>query len=257
MDAIEFEELLAAARGALRAGDARGAADTIADALALWRGPALLGLPQSSWATAEAGRLDSLRLDALEERLRGGSRARRARRPGARHTRCVGGEPVPRAPVGTADAGALPQRPPGGRARGVPGGPAGPSGGAGAGTRPGAAASPGGDPRARPGDRARPRRTKAARQPACSSTSFIGREAELAQVVELLREHRLVTLTGPPGVGKSRLALEAARSLESELRGGAWHVDLARAQSADVVRLVAQASTPAAPIRWRDRRAPS
>ena len=69
VDAMEFEELLAAARGALRAGDARGAADTIADALALWRGPALLGLPQSSWATAEAGRLDSLRLDALEERF--------------------------------------------------------------------------------------------------------------------------------------------------------------------------------------------
>ena len=74
------------------------------------------------------------------------------------------------------------------------------------------------------------------------STSFIDREAELAQVVELLREHRLVTLTGPPGVGKSRLALEAARSLESELRGGAWHVGLANAGSAaDVVRLVTQA----------------
>ena len=69
VDATQFEELLAAARGALRAGDARGAADTIADALALWRGPALLGLPQSSWATAEAARLDSLRLDALEERF--------------------------------------------------------------------------------------------------------------------------------------------------------------------------------------------
>ena len=74
------------------------------------------------------------------------------------------------------------------------------------------------------------------------STSFVDREAELAQVVELLREHRLVTLTGPPGVGKSRLALEAARSLESELRGGAWHVGLANAGSAaDVVRLVTQA----------------
>ena len=60
-------------------------------------------------------------------------------------------------------------------------------------------------------------------------------------MVELLREHRLVTLTGPPGVGKSRLALEAVRSVESELRDGAWHVDLARAaSSADVVRLAAQ-----------------
>jgi DNA-binding SARP family transcriptional activator len=69
VDAIEFENLLTAARAALRAGDARGAADTIADALDLWRGPALLGLPQSMMATAEAGRLDSLRLDALEERF--------------------------------------------------------------------------------------------------------------------------------------------------------------------------------------------
>ena len=74
------------------------------------------------------------------------------------------------------------------------------------------------------------------------STSFIDREAELAQVLELLREHRLVTLSGPPGVGKSRLALEAARSLESELPGGAWHVGLANARNAaDVVRLVTQA----------------
>ena len=73
------------------------------------------------------------------------------------------------------------------------------------------------------------------------STSFIDREAELAQVVELLREHRLVTLTGA-GRRQERLALEAARSLESELRGGAWHVGLANAGSAaDVVRLVTQA----------------
>ena len=74
------------------------------------------------------------------------------------------------------------------------------------------------------------------------STSFVGREQELAHVVELLREHRLVTLTGPPGVGKSRLALEVARMLEGEARDGAWLVDLARAGSPDdVVRLVARA----------------
>jgi MoxR-like ATPase len=61
------------------------------------------------------------------------------------------------------------------------------------------------------------------------STSFIDREEELARVVGLFGEQRLVTLVGPPGVGKTRLALELARSLESEVRDGVWLVELARA----------------------------
>jgi predicted ATPase len=73
-------------------------------------------------------------------------------------------------------------------------------------------------------------------------TSFVGREEDLAQVLRLVSEHRLVTLCGPPGVGKSRLALEVARLLEGEARDGAWLVDLARAGSPDdVARLVAGA----------------
>ena len=72
------------------------------------------------------------------------------------------------------------------------------------------------------------------------STSFVGRVDELGQVAGLLHEHRLVTLTGPPGVGKSRLAVETARSLEHEFPEGIWLVDFARAGgAADAVRLLA------------------
>jgi DNA-binding SARP family transcriptional activator len=68
-DALGFEDLLAEARAALRAGDARTAADVAARALALWRGRALEGLPETYWVGAEAERLEGLRIDALEERF--------------------------------------------------------------------------------------------------------------------------------------------------------------------------------------------
>src|SRR6185503_10966277 len=72
------------------------------------------------------------------------------------------------------------------------------------------------------------------------STSFVGREHELDQISGLLRGHRVVTLTGPPGVGKSRLALETARSLEQEFAEGVWLVEFARAGVADdAVRVLA------------------
>jgi predicted ATPase/DNA-binding CsgD family transcriptional regulator len=49
-------------------------------------------------------------------------------------------------------------------------------------------------------------------------SSFVGREKEIEEVKTLLQSHRLVTLTGPGGVGKTRLALEVARSLMHEDR---------------------------------------
>src|ERR1700674_5044847 len=51
-------------------------------------------------------------------------------------------------------------------------------------------------------------------------SSFVGRDAELASLTELLDAHRLVTLTGPGGIGKTRLALQAAAErLERQLAG--------------------------------------
>jgi hypothetical protein len=58
-------------------------------------------------------------------------------------------------------------------------------------------------------------------------TSFIGREAEVAEVQAAVRAHRLVTLTGVGGVGKTRLAQEVAAHLADEFPDGAWFFELA------------------------------
>jgi predicted ATPase/class 3 adenylate cyclase/DNA-binding CsgD family transcriptional regulator len=58
-------------------------------------------------------------------------------------------------------------------------------------------------------------------------TTFIGREAELTQVRELLAENRLVTLTGAGGVGKTRLAIQIAEQIAGEFADGIWYVELA------------------------------
>ena len=58
-------------------------------------------------------------------------------------------------------------------------------------------------------------------------TSFIGREKEIAEVKQLFSETRLLTLTGPGGVGKTRLALQVAADLAGEFSGGVWLVELA------------------------------
>ena len=60
-----------------------------------------------------------------------------------------------------------------------------------------------------------------------ATTSFIGRESELAEVQEALKAHRLVTLTGVGGVGKTRLAFEVAARLADEFPDGVWFFELA------------------------------
>src|SRR4051794_29482536 len=57
--------------------------------------------------------------------------------------------------------------------------------------------------------------------------SFLGREQERADLAAALTTARLVTLTGPPGIGKTRLALEVGADLLPSLPGGAWFCDLA------------------------------
>src|SRR5262249_45398961 len=66
----------------------------------------------------------------------------------------------------------------------------------------------------------------ASRLPA-PTTSFVGRERELREVIELLASRRLVTLTGAGGSGKTRLALEVARRVEDRHRDGVCLVELA------------------------------
>ena len=59
------------------------------------------------------------------------------------------------------------------------------------------------------------------------TTSFIGRDSEVAELEAALRTHRLVTLTGVGGVGKTRLALEVAARLADEFPDGVWFFELA------------------------------
>ena len=58
-------------------------------------------------------------------------------------------------------------------------------------------------------------------------TSFVGKDADVAAVRGLIAEHRLTTLIGPGGSGKTRLATETARTLLGDLPDGAWLVELA------------------------------
>ena len=58
-----------------------------------------------------------------------------------------------------------------------------------------------------------------------SLTSFVGREWEMATLCGLLQRSRLVTVAGPGGIGKTRLAIEAARIVHQPHTEGSWFVD--------------------------------
>lgn len=57
-------------------------------------------------------------------------------------------------------------------------------------------------------------------------STFVGRESEIVNVKQLLSAHRLVTLTGAGGSGKTRLSLKAAGEIAEEFEDGVWFVEL-------------------------------
>src|SRR5687767_9071854 len=72
-------------------------------------------------------------------------------------------------------------------------------------------------------------------------SSFVGRDREVAQLVELVNAHRLVTVTGPGGVGKSRLVAEAGAALRAHFPGGIEFRSLTGLDaSATIARISAQ-----------------
>lgn len=66
-------------------------------------------------------------------------------------------------------------------------------------------------------------------------TSFIGREKELVEIKQSLAEHRLVTLTGSGGAGKSRLSLQVATDSLDRFSHGIWLVELAPLAEPDLI----------------------
>jgi predicted ATPase/class 3 adenylate cyclase len=73
-------------------------------------------------------------------------------------------------------------------------------------------------------------------------SSFVGREREIAEVKRLLLTTRLLTLTGPGGVGKTRLALQIAAEVLKDYKDGVWLVELATCSDPGLVaQMVASA----------------
>ncbi|MGQ7295231.1 AfsR/SARP family transcriptional regulator [Quadrisphaera sp. KR29] len=236
-DAADFERLAARGR-TLLAIDPAAAAEALEQALALWRGPALAEVADRGWAAPEVRRLEHLLAAAREDRVaadleRGQDAAasagaaalvaaqplrergwellalalhRQGRRGEAlaaldelaeRLADELGADPGPSA---TALRAAVEADDP--RLQRAPAHPAPRRDGAG-GRRPIAATS---------------------NLPAPTS-ALVGREAEVAAVRDLLQQHRLVTLTGTGGAGKTRLSLEVARRRDDA--DGPWLVELA------------------------------
>ncbi|MBC7300762.1 MAG: AfsR/SARP family transcriptional regulator, partial [Nocardia sp.] len=216
VDAVRFEQLIDQARGA----DDVHQADLLRAATELWRGP-LIG--DSAAFDAVITRLEGLRLAASEKRYEAEIRLGRGPEVVAELTELVAEHPA-REPLVASLMRAL--------------------GAAGRGSealvvyqraRAALADELGVDPspelsdlhvallRGEVGARPQERTTNLRAE----LTTFVGKHTDIAVVRELLATHRLTTLTGPGGSGKTRLAVETARTMLGDLPDGAWLVELA------------------------------
>ncbi|MCX4749737.1 winged helix-turn-helix domain-containing protein [Kitasatospora sp. NBC_01287] len=253
VDAVRFERLVSAARA--RTEDAAGRVRLLREAFDLWRGAAMrdVGPLDSAAFDAAAVRLEGLRLTAAEERFDVEVALGRGAEVVAELTDLVAAYPVrerltaalmralvaagrpgeallvfQRAREALADAlGADPSPELSALHVALLRGESGPgeSGQRGAGQRESGQRGAG---RAEAGWGEAGRREEGRRTNLRAElTSFVGKGADVAAVRGLIAGHRLTTLIGPGGSGKTRLATETARTLLDELPDGAWLVELA------------------------------
>ncbi|MQA35666.1 AfsR/SARP family transcriptional regulator, partial [Modestobacter roseus] len=220
VDATEWEQLLARAR---QATDPRLVVELLEQAEALWRGPALADLRDLAFTAAPVARWTELRLTATEQRLAAVLTTGSAAAALAELDELVTAHPL-REPFCRLQVRAL-------RLLGRPA----EALAAYERCRAALAEELGLDPS--PELRAEQLAVLRAEPPAPASrpgtalrtplTSFRGRDDELSAVAALLDGARLVTLLGPGGAGKTRLALEAAHRRAAGVRDGVWWVELA------------------------------
>jgi predicted ATPase/DNA-binding SARP family transcriptional activator len=238
VDATRFEQLARAGAQALRVGDHSRAVRMLHDALGLWRGSALADVEGASFALAATTRLEELRMAATADRIEADIGLGNAADVvaeldmlGEQHPldeRLAGLRLSALAATGRqADALAGYERM---RARLADE----------LGIDPSSELQAvhlsvlRGDTAARPTPGRTPRNNLRAQL-----TSFVGRDEEVARVGKLLDENRLVTLVGPGGAGKTRLAVESGSALVDHVPDGIWFVELASVtDAADVPQTV-------------------
>ncbi|WP_410655835.1 BTAD domain-containing putative transcriptional regulator [Amycolatopsis sp. lyj-112] len=222
VDVLRFERLAAEGRAELAAGRDSGAAEILAEALGLWRGDALADVLEAPFAQAPATRLEDLRLEAVEDRFEAEIRL-------GGHARVLPDlkEAAARNPLRERLAGlwiralCAADRQPDALAVYED-------------VRAALADQLGVDPSADLREtHLAALRGELGPPPAAADhlpvrlTSFVGRDDELKLIAELLAGARLVTLVGPGGAGKTRLATEVATRHPAHARGRVWFVPLA------------------------------